>query len=118
MSSLKRRNIRHKRIRKKIRGTKERPRLSIFISNRNIYLQLINDEEGKTIVSAATIEKELNEKVKGLKMQNKAEEVGKILAERAIQLGINKVVFDRGGYKFHNRLRVVAEAIKAKGISC
>ncbi len=118
MNKLKRRNIKHKRIRKKIRGTKERPRLSIFISNKNIYLQLINDEEGKTIVSASTVEKELREKIMGLTMRNKAEEVGKILGERAMQLGINKIVFDRSGYKFHIRLRVVAEAIRGKGISC
>lgn len=112
-----RRSIRHKRIRKKIKGTAERPRLSVFISNKNVYLQLINDEVGRTLVSASSLEKVLKEKVKGLKMRDKALEVGRILGDKAQQAGIKKIVFDRSGYKFHIRLKALAEGIKEKGIS-
>lgn len=106
--------IRHKRARKKIKGTKERPRLCVFRSNKHIYAQIIDDEKSITLVSAS----DFDLKGKDLKRSKieKAFEVGKILADRAKKNNIKKVVFDRGGYKFYGRIKSLAEALRKEGL--
>lgn len=104
--------IRHKRIRAKIYGTSERPRLSVYISNRNIYAQIINDEIGHTLVSASSLEFR-NEKISGME---KAKKVGEIIAERALEKGIKKIVFDRGGFSYKGRVKALAESARNKGL--
>lgn len=105
------RSRRRTKIRAKITGTKQRPRLSVFKSNKAIYLQLIDDKTGKTLVSAST--KEIKNKDK---KQVISQELGKLLAEKAKALKIAKVVFDRGGYKFHGRVKAVADGARAGGL--
>ena len=107
-----RRLIRHRRIRKIVIGTSLRPRVSVFRSNKHIYVQLINDEIGKTITSASSLEFK-NEKLSG---KEKAKKVGEIFAERVLGIGIRKVVFDRGGYKYHGRIKILAETLREKGL--
>ena len=106
---------RHKRIRKKITGTKERPRLSVFRSLKNIYAQLIDDENNTTILTCSTQKKELKEKVKSNNM-NSAALLGESLAKGAKDKGIEEVVFDRGGYLYHGRIKAVAEAARKGGL--
>jgi len=108
---IKKRDRRRSKIRFKISGTKERPRLSVFKSNKGMYLQLIDDSAGKTIVSAHT--KEI--KTKGKKMEISVE-LGKLIAKKAIDKKIENIVFDRGGFKFHGRISSVAEGAKAGGL--
>lgn len=105
----------HTRIRKKVTGTGERPRLAIFRSVNHIYAQVIDDISGKTIVSASTVEKDL----KGATGGNieAAEKVGKAVAERAIAAGISSVVFDRGGYVYHGRIKALADAARKAGLN-
>jgi len=103
--------IRHKRIRAKAMGTKEKPRLSVFRSNKHIFLQLIDDKAGKTLVSASD---EKNKK-KSTKTEL-AKEAGKKLAEAAKEKKIKKVVFDRGGYKYHGRVKAAAEGAREGGL--
>jgi large subunit ribosomal protein L18 len=105
----------HGRIRKKVRGTEGRPRLAIFRSVNHIYAQVIDDDKGKTLASASTLEKEL----KGASGGNiaAAERVGKAIAERAIAAGVNRVVFDRGGFIYHGRVRALAEAAREAGLN-
>jgi len=107
-----RRLIRHQRVRKKIYGTPERPRVAVFRSNRNIYLQLIDDTQGKTLISASSLEFK-NEKLSG---KEKAKKVGELFAERVLKLGIKKVVFDRGGYQYHGRIKILAETLRNSGL--
>ena len=104
----------HKRVRKSIAGTQERPRLNVFRSNTNIYAQLIDDTQGVTIVSANTNEKDLNLASKG--NIEAAEQVGKLIAERAIDKGYKAVVFDRGGYLYHGRVKALADAAREAGL--
>jgi large subunit ribosomal protein L18 len=104
----------HGRVRKKITGTETRPRLNVFRSNKNIYAQLIDDEKGITLVSANTNEKE--SKLETTSNVASAEHVGKIIAERAIEKGYKTVVFDRGGYIYHGRVKALAEAARAAGL--
>lgn len=107
------REKRKKRVRAKIFGTKERPRLCVFRSNKHIYAQLIDDSLHHTILSASSLElKEKHEKNK-IKI---AFEVGKLLAQKAIQKNIKKVVFDRGPYKYHGRVKALAEGARAGGL--
>ncbi len=102
---------RHRRVRAKISGTKERPRLSIFRSHQHVFLQLIDDESGQTLVSASSRE------AKDIKSKTpKAEAVAKLLCERAFKSGIRSAAFDRGGYKFHGRVKAVAEAVRKSGL--
>ncbi len=113
------RKKRHKRIRGKISGTKERPRLSVFRSSKSIYAQIINDEEGKTIVSAKSsdIKKEALKKEKDLKNKEiLAHNVGQLIAEKALKQKIDKVVFDKGGYKYHGRIKALAEGARKSGL--
>jgi len=105
---------RHLRVRKKVCGTAERPRLNVFRSNTNIYAQIIDDARGVTLCAASTLSPELKEISGGNKAA--AEEVGKLLGKKAQGLGINKVVFDRGGYLYHGRVKALAEAARSEGL--
>ena len=107
---------RHIRVRRKIAGTEERPRLNVFRSTSEIYAQIINDEAGNTIVSASSIDRELRAKMKGLNKTEQSALVGKALAERAKEKGITEVVFDRGGYQYIGRVKAVAEGAREGGL--
>ena len=107
------RKHRHVRVRGKISGTPERPRLNVFRSNANIYAQIIDDVNGVTLVSANTLEKEFEGATGNAEA---AKKVGAVLAERAIAKGINEVVFDRGGYIFHGRVAALAEGAREAGL--
>lgn len=104
---------RHVRVRAKISGTPERPRLNVFRSNANIYAQIIDDVAGVTLISASTLEKEF-EGATGNK--EAARKVGKLVAERALEKGIDTVVFDRGGYLYHGRVAELAEGAREAGL--
>ena len=109
----------HSRIRKKIAGTAERPRLNVYRSVNHIYAQVIDDAKGATIVSATSVEK--GKGIKGEKRPTggnvaSAKEIGKLIAERAKEKGIKKVVFDRGGYLYHGRVKALADAARAAGL--
>lgn len=106
----------HERVRKKIKGTSERPRLDVFRSLKNIYAQIIDDTTGRTIVAASTIEEPLRGKLKYGGGKEAAKEVGRIIAERAIEKGIKSVVFDRGGYLYHGRIKELADAAREAGL--
>ncbi len=112
------RKIRHRRIRKRVFGTAERPRLNVFRSNRHIYVQVINDEVGHTLASASTLERDLKEKLqrKEITFREAAVEVGRRIAQRALEKGITKVVFDRGGYKYHGNIKALADAAREAGL--
>lgn len=110
------RRKRHRRIRKKVFGTRERPRLNVFRSLQHIYVQLIDDWEGHTLVSASTIDMEIAPRLDGLTKKEQARVVGQVVAERALELGIKRVVFDRGGYKYHGRVKALAEAAREDGL--
>lgn len=111
-----RREIRHRRIRKKIFGTPERPRLNVYKSLKHMYAQIIDDTKGHTLVSASTLEPEILPQLDGLTKTEEARFIGKIIAERAIEKGISKVVFDRGGYKYHGRVKALAEGAREGGL--
>lgn len=104
---------RHQRVRKQISGTPTTPRLAVYRSNKNVVAQLIDDLNGKTIAQASTLEKEFNNKTANVELATK---VGELVAERAIAAGIEKVVFDRGGYKYHGRVAAVADGARKKGL--
>lgn len=103
----------HKRIRRKVAGTEQRPRLAIFRSVNHIYAQLIDDEKGNTLASAGSTEKGLS--VKGGNVEG-AKAIGQKVAERAKEKGITKVVFDRGGYLYHGRVKALADAAREAGL--
>ncbi len=110
-----RRKIRHKRIRKKVSGTPERPRLCVYKSLKYIYAQIIDDTKGHTLVSATSLEKEFSD-LKSRDTIESAKRVGELIAKRAIEKGIKKVVFDRSGYPYHGRVAALAEAARAAGL--
>lgn len=105
-----------KRIRKKISGTAEKPRMSVFRSNKHIYAQLIDDEQGQTLCSYSTRKKEVTDQTEELDKSGQAELVGKYLAQTSIEKGINTVVFDRNGYRYHGRVRKLAEGARKEGL--
>jgi large subunit ribosomal protein L18 len=107
---------RHRRVRKYISGTPERPRLNVFRSLNGIYAQVIDDLSGHTLVSASTIDRDLRSKMKGLTKTEQAKEVGLALAERAKQQGIETIVFDRGGYRYIGRIKALAEGAREGGL--
>ena len=107
------RTRRHIRVRTKISGTAERPRLCVFRSNSNIYAQIIDDVKGVTLVQASTLDKEVKTKQANIEA---ATEVGKLIAARAIKAGIKTVVFDRGGYIYHGKVKALAEAAREAGL--
>lgn len=94
-----------------------RPRLSVFRSNQHIYAQVIDDNEHRTLVAASTVDKELGKKLKATSNKAAAEEVGKLVAVRAVKAGIKEVVFDRGGYLYHGRIKALADAARESGLS-
>ena len=110
------RRRKHVRVRKKIAGTSSRPHLCVFRSNTNIYAQIIDDEAGKTLVSASTLDKEVKASIENGSNKEGAAAVGKKIAERALAANINEVVFDRGGYIFHGRVAALAEAAREAGL--
>ena len=114
-SSVARRR-RHRRVRKSVSGTTDRPRLNVFRSLRHIYAQIINDEVGNTLVSASTLDAEVVEQIDGMDKTGQARVVGKVLAERALAQGVSKVVFDRGGYRYHGRVKALAEGSREGGL--
>ena len=105
-----------KRIKKKIRGTRERPRVYVFKSNRYIYAQVINDEEGKVITSASTLEKTFREKRKNSKNQEACQFLGEILTKRLKERKIKTIIFDRGIHPYHGRIKVLADSVRKGGI--
>ncbi|MFD1267653.1 50S ribosomal protein L18 [Paenibacillus motobuensis] len=107
---------RHLRVRKKVTGTAERPRLNVFRSSKHIYAQLIDDVAGVTIVSASTVDKELSGEIKNGGNVESARKVGEMIAKRAQEQGKKVVVFDRGGYLYHGRIQALAEAAREAGL--
>ena len=107
-----RRQRRHRSLRKRLRGTAERPRLNVFRSAAHIYVQLIDDDRGHTLVAASSREASTS----GGKKSDKARTVGQLVAERAKAQGITRVVFDRGGYLYHGRVKAVADGARAGGL--
>ena len=107
---------RHRRVRKNIFGTPDRPRLNVFRSASEIYAQIIDDFQGHTLASASSIDAELRPEMEGLSNIEKAQKVGQAIAERAKEAGINQVVFDRGGYKYIGRVKAMAEAAREGGL--
>ena len=105
----------HTRIRRRVRGNAERPRLAIFRSLNHIYAQVIDDERAVTIASASTVEKDLRGGTGG--NIEAAQRVGRAIAERAIEAGVEQVVFDRGGYRYHGRVKALADAARAAGLN-
>jgi large subunit ribosomal protein L18 len=110
------RSRRHDRVRKNILGSAERPRLNVFRGLSEIYVQVINDQVGQTLVSASTIDQELRAKMEGLKKTEQARLVGRAVAERAKAKGITKVVFDRGGYRYIGRVKALADGAREGGL--
>jgi large subunit ribosomal protein L18 len=106
----------HQRVRMKVEGTPERPRLCIFRSLDHIYAQVIDDRAGKTLVSASSADSETKKSLKGGGNIAAAKVVGKIIAQRAKAAGVGKVVFDRGGYKYHGRVKALADAAREAGL--
>lgn len=111
------RYVRHRRVRKKIVGTPERPRLAVFRSNLHIYAQIIDDVNGKTLVAASTLTAGVKEKVDGTSNKDAAKAVGIAVAEMAKAKGISSVVFDRGGFIFHGRIKALADGAREGGLS-
>lgn len=107
---------RHRRVRKHISGTPERPRLNVFRSLNEIYAQVIDDEAGRTLVSASTIDGELRPQMKGLTKTEQAKLVGQKIAERAKAEGVERVVFDRGGYRYIGRVKALADGAREGGL--
>ena len=110
------RHRRHSRFRAKVEGTISRPRLSVFRSLNHIYAQVIDDLEGQTLVSASTLDPEIKGEAVGKVKTGRAELVGSLVAKRAVSKGINQVAFDRGGYKYHGRVKALAEAVRQGGL--
>lgn len=111
------RKVRHIRLRKKVEGSGERPRLCVFRSLEHIYAQVIDDSRGATLVQASTLDTELKEKSAAAPKVAQAELVGQTIARRAQEAGIKEVVFDRGGFKYHGRVKALADAARAAGLS-
>lgn len=107
------RNRVHRRIRRKLRGTAERPRLAVHFSNTNVYAQLIDDDAGKTLVAASTLDKGVDKKAANIEA---AAKVGEMIAARAMASKIADVVFDRGGHRYHGKVKALADAAREKGL--
>ncbi|HUL34181.1 MAG TPA: 50S ribosomal protein L18 [Candidatus Eisenbacteria bacterium] len=106
----------HTRVRTRLSGSPERPRLNVYRSVAHIYVQIIDDRSGRTLVSASTVDKETRKNLKGGGNIASAKAIGKIIAERAKAAGITQVVFDRGGYKYHGRVKALADAAREAGL--
>ncbi len=110
------RKKRHLRIRRRLFGTAERPRLNVYRSSKHIYVQLIDDMEGKTLAAASTLDPELKDEIKNGGNIEAATKVGELIAKRAKDKGISNVVFDRGGYLYHGRVKALADAAREGGL--
>jgi large subunit ribosomal protein L18 len=110
------RKRRHRRVRKRVIGTSQRPRFNVFRSLKHIYAQVIDDTRGHTLAAVSTLDPELRDKVKGLTKTEQAKLVGGLLAKRALERGVKEVAFDRGGYKYHGRVKSLAEAAREGGL--
>lgn len=110
------RDRRHTHIRLRVQGTPQRPRLNVFRSLKHIYAQVINDQAGETLTSASTVDSGVRDEIAGLTKTEQARVVGRVVADRALAKGIEKVVFDRGGYKYHGRVKALAEAAREAGL--
>jgi large subunit ribosomal protein L18 len=108
--------VRHARVRKRISGTPEMPRLCVYRSLNNIYAQVIDDTKGRTLVAASTLEKAVQEQLKDVDKKGAAKLIGKLIAERATEAGIKKVVFDRGGYVYTGRVAELATGAREAGL--
>ena len=109
------RKRRHLRVRKKIFGTEERPRLCVYKSEKHIYAQIINDEKGHTLVAASTLDPAIRDKVTGVNIES-AKLVGELIAKKALEKGISAVAFDRSGYIYHGRVKALADAAREAGL--
>eukprot|EP00899_Mesostigma_viride_P019950 jgi/Mesvir1/27957/Mv20165-RA.1 len=112
-----RRETRHNRIRRKVSGTEERPRLAVFRSNQHIYAQVIDDTRGVTLAAASTNSKEMKATLPSTATKEAAMKVGEVIAKKCQELNITKVAFDRGGYLYHGRVQAVADSARAAGLS-
>lgn len=112
-SSSQARVKRHRRIRKKVTGTAERPRLAVFRSNKHVYAQIIDDVSGRTLASASTVDPSLKSDSNSVESAGK---VGSLIAQRAVDAGVSSVVFDRGGFKFHGKIKALADGAREKGL--
>ncbi len=110
------RNRRHARVRQKISGTTARPRLCVFRSLNHIYAQVIDDEQGSTLIAASTLDTEIKNDSKGKKKTGRAELVGSLVAKRAKEKGISQVAFDRGGFRYQGRVKALADAARKGGL--
>jgi large subunit ribosomal protein L18 len=110
------RERRHRRVRTRVIGTQARPRLNVYRSLTGIYAQVIDDAEGRTLVSASTIDAEIQPQIEGKNKTEAAKIVGQVLAERARQAGVERVVFDRGGYRYHGRVAALAQGAREAGL--
>lgn len=110
------RDRRHRRVRKKVAGTAERPRLAVYRSNRHMVAQVIDDSAGQTLAAASTVEPALKSAATGKGKSGAAAQVGRLVAERAKEKGISKVVFDRGGSRYHGRVAALADAAREAGL--
>ncbi|MFO7697562.1 MAG: 50S ribosomal protein L18 [Anaerolineae bacterium] len=110
------RERRHRRVRSKVEGSSERPRLNVFRSLKHIYAQVIDDAVGNTLASASTIDGELSAQCAGMNKTDCARLVGKVIADRAKAAGVSAVVFDRGGYQYHGRVKALADAAREAGL--
>jgi large subunit ribosomal protein L18 len=115
-TAIEARTRRHRRVRQKVSGTADRPRLCVFRSLNHIYAQVIDDSRGHTLVTASTLDAEIAADAKGKKKTARAEMVGTLLAKRAIDKGISQVAFDRGGSRYHGRVKALAEAARKGGL--
>lgn len=116
MSTINRKKIRrriHNRIRRKVSGTSERPRLAVHYSNQHIYAQVIDDTTGRTLISASTLDKSIEKASSNIES---AQKVGKLIAERAAATNISAVVFDRGGHLYHGKVKALADAVREGGV--
>ncbi|MCL5026605.1 MAG: 50S ribosomal protein L18 [Chloroflexi bacterium] len=116
VSSKLEREKRHRRIQRKIRGSADRPRLNVFRSLNHVYAQLVDDDAGRTLVAVSTLSPELRGQLDNSKKADQATMVGRMLAEKARGMGVSRVVFDRGGYKYHGRVKMLAEAAREGGL--
>ncbi|HEX9075049.1 MAG TPA: 50S ribosomal protein L18 [Anaerolineae bacterium] len=116
LDTVVRRERRQRRVRAKVSGTGERPRLNVFRSSRHIFAQLIDDSKGHTLVAASTLDAEVRANAKQWDKKTEAKQVGKLLAQRALAKGVKQVIFDRGGYQYHGRVKSLAEGSREGGL--
>ncbi len=115
-NSWSKRRIRHERVRRRVTGTPQRPRLSVFRSLNHIYAQIIDDSQGSTLVSSSSLDQDVREHKNGNNKTQVAKEVGALLARRALEKGVSQVVFDRGGFRYQGRVKSLAESAREGGL--